>query len=631
MTRDEKEVVSALRKVLADKVGLERYTLWFGRRTRFTWDGTRLVLYVQNTFYIDWIRTVFQDAIEEACKCVLGTVPDISYELHDSAQFTESDDDLVEPELTSQSHSKRRSSVKRRPSSPKRARVTSNSASLPTWEELPLFASACQSREDRLNEASPPASSSPISALGTSHTSSQVDRASLQPSEGCGDSHSELDPRDQTTLLSSEAASVILTEETETPRGPAGLFSEGVHGLKVIGSGEEVEDTTGGTISQNSNSRCNGGGNGATSFLKSSPHQTHAPHWSEEISGGQRHFADLESFVVGDCNRLAYAAAETVSRSLGSYSPLLIHGPSGIGKTHLLEGIWKAVKRRNPRVAALYLSAEQFTSAYVEALRSEGVPAFRQKYRGVQLLLLDDLHFFAGKRQTQIELLYTLDTLLKNGCQIVCAADRPPAELRELTPELRSRLEGGIVCRIDPPDLATRRKIVEKFCQAMNFSLSSDMQEWVAESFARNVRQILGALRRLEAAFHALRRPVDRGLALEILSDMLPEGTKHVTLTDIEREVCRTFSLPEGSLQSGRKERNITYPRMLAMWLARKCTRANLSEIGRFFGKRSHATVISAQKRVEEWLSSGGRIPTGWGECSVQEALQEIERRLRAG
>lgn len=630
MTRDEKEVVSALRKVLADKVGRERYTLWFGR-TRFTWDGTRLVLYVHNTFYLDWIRTMFRDAIEETCECVLGKVPEISYELFDSTQLTE--EDIPQPEPADPGQTRTRKPSAKRHSPPAKTQVALKADPIPSWEELPLFAQAWQSGKNGSNQTPCPRLSPTVAVSAGSHGVSPPEGAIAQAIGDSGNTpRSDLGGQDHEGPPRTGSEPLAPVGDTESQAmDPADPYSEEIVYLRVVGPGDKTEDRVEGIDRQSSGPRCNGSSKSITGLLKTASERPRDNCGQEDPAPGQRRFADLEAFVVGDCNRLAYAAAETVSRSLGTYSPLLIHGPSGVGKTHLLEGIWKAVKRRNPRVAALYLSAEQFTSAYVEALRSEGVPAFRQKYRGVQLLLLDDLHFFAGKRQTQIELLYTLDTLLKNGCQIVCAADRPPAELRELTPELRSRLEGGIVCRIDPPDLATRRKIVEKFCQTMNFTLPADLQEWVAESFSRSVRQLLGALRRLEAAFHALRRPVDRALASEILGDMLPEGTKQVTLADIEREVCRTFALPEGALQSGRKDRQITYPRMLAMWLARKCTRANLSEIGRFFGKRSHATVISAQKRVEEWLSTGCRIPLAWGERSVQEALQEIERRLRAG
>lgn len=626
MTRDEKEVISALRKVLADKVGYDRYVLWFGRRTRFLWDGVQLTLQVANSFYVDWIRTVFHDAIEEACQAVFGKIPRVHYECNENLSVTEEEEPIPSSPTRRSSHDGTRAAT----AAAKRAssrRTTSSHTHPSSLNDLPLFAHAARfcehpAENDAANlgcvtSDSPTEGKPTVSEVGghempgTTETCEDAphksgDCAPHIPVEVPVASGEDESPLTSDNWISSQPSLRIISPPTDA------AFSEPDSQSELLVTGNDPSEDS------------------HLHRTRSRPTPPNSPS-SPSHRTGQLGFADLETFVVGDCNRLAYAAAETITRKLGSYSPLVIHGPSGVGKTHLLEGIWKGVKKRNPRVAALYLSAEQFTSAYVEALQSGTIPVFRQKYRGVQLLILDDLQFFGGKRQTQIELLYTLDTLMKNGCQVVCAADRPPSELRELTPELRSRLEGGIVCRIDPPDFATRVKIVENFCLAASFSLDREVQQWIAESFARSVRQLIGALRRLEAAAKALKRAPDRQLAAEILSDLVPEGIKQVTLADIEREVCRAFALPPGALQSDRKDRTVTQPRMLAMWLARKCTRANLSEIGRFFGRRSHATVISAQKRVEEWLSGKGAAAISEGHRPIRETIREIERRLRAG
>ncbi|WP_347244479.1 DnaA/Hda family protein [Thermogutta sp.] len=626
MTRDEKEVISALRKVLADKVGYDRYALWFGRRTRFLWDGARLTLQVANSFYVDWIRTVFHDAIEEACKAVFGKIPEVHYEWNENLSVTEDEEPILSRPTTRSNHDGTRAvtATAKRASS---RRTTSSHTHPPSLDDLPLFAHAARSCEHSAeNDAaspgcitcdSPTTGKPSVSGVGTQETPGTRETFEDAPREPeCFAPHiyaeGPVNPgKDESPLttghcVSSQPSLRIICHTTDVTSNGRNRQDD------ALATGEEPLKTS------------------HVHRARTTPTPLN-PQSNPGHRADQSGFADLETFVVGDCNRLAYAAAETVTRKLGSYSPLVIHGPSGVGKTHLLEGIWKGVKKRNPRVAALYLSAEQFTSAYVEALQSGTIPVFRQKYRGVQLFILDDLQFFGGKRQTQIELLYTLDSLMKNGCQVVCAADRPPSELRELTPELRSRLEGGIVCRIDPPDFATRAKIVENFCLAASFALDREVQQWVAESFARSVRQLIGALRRLEAAAKALKRAPDCQLASEILSDLLPEGTKQVTLADIEREVCRAFALPPGALQSDRKDRTVAQPRMLAMWLARKCTRANLSEIGRFFGRRSHATVISAQKRVEEWLSGKETAAVSDGHRSIWQTIHEIERRLRTG
>jgi len=626
VTRDDKEVISALRKVLADKVGYERYALWFGRRTRFLWDGAQLTLQVANSFYVDWIRTVFHDAIEEACQAVFGKIPQVHYEWNGNLSTSEEEEPVLARPTTRPGKGSTRSSAAATKRATSRESLSSHTQTF-SLEDLPLFAHLARAREcsaendgscaECITSDSLTGSKPILSAVGSRETPGTLEALNDASHKPCGfaphiageapadPSDDEIEPTCDGCDSSGDFLRVLPHTTVETPD------SREANGNTMEKGGEPLDATH------------VHGTQGRPNSAGSEPRPVNR---ANALGLG-----DLETFVVGDCNRLAYAAAETVTRKLGSYSPLVIHGPSGVGKTHLLEGIWKTVKKRNPRVAALYLSAEQFTSAYVEALQSGTIPVFRQKYRGVQLLILDDLQFFGGKRQTQIELLYTLDTLMKNGCQVVCAADRPPSELRELTPELRSRLESGIVCRIDPPDFATRVKIVENFCLATNFSLDREVQQWIAESFARSVRQIIGALRRLEAAARALKRVPDRQLAGEILSDLLPEGTKQVTLADIEREVCRAFALPPGTLQSDRKDRIVTQPRMLAMWLARKCTRANLSEIGRFFGRRSHATVISAQKRVEEWLSGQEAMASSEGQRPLRETIREIERRLRAG
>ncbi|HPU06465.1 MAG TPA: DnaA/Hda family protein [Thermogutta sp.] len=594
MAKDDKDIMSALRRAIADKVGNERYSLWFGPRTRFAWNGTELSVYAPNPFYREWIQTVFAGAIEEACQSVIGYVPTISFycasegglmEVHDAA--------ACEEPIAVESRT-------REPRKPARTRSTVRKPA-PTpqisAEELPLFQFASTTEDD---ESVPETSHSPVNGVASE----------VIPTRGIAE-NSEGESR----------PSFHASREQAILKVNSGAMGVGVLPREASSS----EDCGNVPALEESGPRADVVGQGATSPIpgvarNAPPTRGHQP----------RAALSLSSFIVGDCNRLAFAAADAVVRALGSYSPLVFHGPSGVGKTHLLEGILHAVKQRYPRIAAIYLSAEQFTSAYVEALHKGGIPIFRQKHRGLQLFLLDDLHFLVGKRQTQTELLYTIDSLLKNGCQIVCAADRPPCEIRELGPELVSRLEGGVVCRIDPPDYEVRIQIVARLVSESGIALSPEVQAWIAERFAKNVRQLIGAARRLEAAGKALKRPLDVRLAEEILADMLGDAQSQIRFPDIEREVCLAFGLPEGALQTNRKDREITYPRMLAMWLARKYTRANLAEIGRYFGKRSHATVISAQKKVETWMREGHRLPSVKGERAVSEMLKELERRLRA-
>ena len=231
-------------------------------------------------------------------------------------------------------------------------------------------------------------------------------------------------------------------------------------------------------------------------------------------------FATLESFVASEANRLALVSAQMVVRQPGQLSPLIFYGPTSVGKTHLLEGIWSAARKSSHRLTPVYLSAEQFTSYFLEALRGSGLPSFRRKYRSVGLLILDDLQFLVGKRATQVELLHTVDTFLREGRQLVFAADRSPADLAELGPELTTRLTGGMVCRIETPDHATRLGIIAQMAQRMQIQVPPDVQQYVASRLTNHPRELSGALCRLRATSHVSGRPICLSMAEEALADL---------------------------------------------------------------------------------------------------------------
>ena len=284
-----------------------------------------------------------------------------------------------------------------------------------------------------------------------------------------------------------------------------------------------------------------------------------------------------------------------------------------------------------PGQTAVYLSAEQFTSLFLEALRGSGLPSFRRKYRGVSLLILDDLQFLVGKRATQVELLHTVNTMLREGRQLVFSADRPPAELAELGPELTARLSSGLVCPIEPPDFATRLGVAAHMAKRLGVDVPVEVQRLIASRMTCHAREISGAICRLQAASQAMGLPITLALAEDALGDMIRQHSRVVRLGDIQKAVCDVFGLEPASLQSGGKRKRLSHPRMLAMWLARKHTRAALSEIGDFFGRRSHSTVISAQKRVDGWMASGQPLHLSERTWQIDDAIREVERQLLAG
>jgi chromosomal replication initiator protein len=344
---------------------------------------------------------------------------------------------------------------------------------------------------------------------------------------------------------------------------------------------------------------------------------------------GQRGVAGLATFVVGPSNDGAFRAAELIGRGRHQASPILFWGPTGVGKTHLLRSIVREFRRHHPHAAAAYLSAEQFTTGFVEAIRGGGLPSFRQKCRGARLLVIDDVQFFAGKQRTIEELQHTVDALLADGRQLVLGSDRSLAELRPLGREMTSRLSGGLVCDIEPPEFATRVAILRHLSNEMQLTLGDDVLSAVATQITAGARELRGALHRLQAECHAERLPITRELADRALADMARHCTRAVRLADVQQVVCDMFGVEPAQLRSDRKARSVSEPRILAMWLSRKYTRAAWSEIGEFFGRRSHSTVISAHRRVEKMISSQAQIDVHDQPCGVEEAIRRLEQKLR--
>jgi chromosomal replication initiator protein len=345
----------------------------------------------------------------------------------------------------------------------------------------------------------------------------------------------------------------------------------------------------------------------------------------------RRGCAELAAFVVGPSNRMAHAAAELAAARPGEMSPLLVHGPSGVGKTHLLEGICGRFRGLHPGSTALVLSAEQFTTGFLQALHGGGLPGFRRTCRQADLLVIDDLQFFAGKRATTLELQQTVDAFHRHGRQIVFAADRDLAALDFLGPDLVTRLRGGMTARIEPPDYDVRRGIVAGIAARRGLTLPAEVCHYVATSMTRHARELIGAVNRLEATSHMLGLPVTPEVAEEALTDLVRASSRSVRLADIERAVCAAFGIETGSLQSSRRARTVNHPRMLAMFLARRHTSSALTEIGAYFGRRSHSTVIAAQKAVDEWVSRRSKIVLADATWDVEEAIRRVEDVLRAG
>lgn len=345
----------------------------------------------------------------------------------------------------------------------------------------------------------------------------------------------------------------------------------------------------------------------------------------------RRQFARLQDFLASDDNRVALSAAQTAAARPGAYSPLTFVGPPGSGKTHLLEGIWRQAKDTHARSRVIYLSAEQFTNHFLEALRQSGTPSFRRKYRDVELLLIDDVQFFAGKQSTLVELVHTVDTLLREGRQLVFAADQPPGELRGLGSELPARLAGGLICTLAPADFAARRGILQQLADKPGPAVPAEVLNWLAGQLNGDARQLAGAMHRLRAGSEAHERSIDLDFAQGTLDDLIHASRRPVRLPEIVAAVSGVFGVPADELQSSSKAAGVAMPRMLVMFLARKWTRAAHSEISRSLGRKSHSTVVSAQHKVTEWLADGKTVSLLTGQCRVEDAIKRVESQLKLG
>jgi chromosomal replication initiator protein len=352
---------------------------------------------------------------------------------------------------------------------------------------------------------------------------------------------------------------------------------------------------------------------------------------SERQAGESRGGRGLAEFVVGPSNRLACGAVELVASRPGDVSPLVIHGPSGVGKTHLLDVVCERVRAAHPRAVIVSLSAEQFTNGFLQALHGSGLPGFRRTCRSADLLVIDDIQFLVGKRATLLEFQLTVDALHRQGRQMVFSCDRELDALPGLGPELLTRLRGGMNAPILAPDYDVRRGIIAALCTRRSLVVPDEVVHYVATHMTRHARELIGAVNRLEATSLMLGVAVTAGMAEEALADLVRSSARSVRLADVERAVCAAFGIEPGSLQSSRRARTVSQPRMLAMFLARKHTHAALTDIGRYFGRRSHSTVIAAQKTVGAWVARRAPVVLAETEWDVEEAIRRVEDLLRAG
>ncbi|MEW9053336.1 MAG: chromosomal replication initiator protein DnaA [Neobacillus sp.] len=330
----------------------------------------------------------------------------------------------------------------------------------------------------------------------------------------------------------------------------------------------------------------------------------------------------FDTFVIGSGNRFAHAASLAVAEAPAkAYNPLFIYGGVGLGKTHLMHAIGHYVIDHNPAAKVVYLSSEKFTNEFINSIRDNKAIEFRNKYRNVDVLLIDDIQFLAGKESTQEEFFHTFNTLHEESKQIVISSDRPPREIPTLEDRLRSRFEWGLITDITPPDLETRIAILRKKAKAEGLDIPNEVMLYIANQIDTNIRELEGALIRVVAYSSLINKDINADLASEALRDIIPSSKpKVITILDIQRVVGEHFSVKLEDFKAKKRTKSVAFPRQIAMYLSRELTDYSLPKIGEEFGGRDHTTVIHAHEKISKLLQS---------DLQLQKQMKELNEMLK--
>lgn len=330
----------------------------------------------------------------------------------------------------------------------------------------------------------------------------------------------------------------------------------------------------------------------------------------------------FETFVIGNSNRFAHAAAQAVANDPAhAYNPLFLYGGVGLGKTHLMHAIGNRIKQNNPSMKVLYTSSEKFTNEIINSIQNKTTEAFRQKYRNIDCLIIDDIQFLKGKEQTQVEFFHTFNALKDADKQIIISSDRPPREIETLEDRLRSRFDQGLTADIQTPDLETRMAILRTKAASDNIVLPTEVITLLATNIATNIREIEGAYNKIVAYTSLMHMPITVETAQKVLSDMGNDiKTRTITYEGIIKVVADHYNVKQDELFNKKRTQNIAFPRQVAMYLCRELADLSYPRIGELFGGRDHTTVIHAYEKISNFKNSN---------LAFQNELQEIIEILR--
>lgn len=554
---EDKDVLGKIKEALIQRIGADRFGLWFTRGVEFRCEADAVVVAVSGEFALQRLRVNYFRQIESAVAQAVGSLTPVRMELADEAAATPA----VAPVNSSVSAAANSHRSLPRPNHPKEsaARGVGRSAAprLRTQNDGPeplrtLLASdlVVHSSANRPNMGGVDRTAAPIAVgpVRANIRAASIDVRAAVP-ETASDNHSSTSPSEL---------------EKTRPHGDAMTFA---------------------------------------------------------------------NFAAGSSNQLAHTAAQLLAANPNEAAPICFWGATGTGKTHLLHAIRHELRTRHRMPRVILLSAEDFTNDFLTAVRGgAGLPAFRKRYRDVDALLIDNIQFFGAKSATLREVLYTVDTIISRRRPLVLAGDRPPMEIEGLSGELAGRMSSGLVCGLNPLEIEVRRELLRRESMRSFMPWDEETIQALASRVSGDGRLIQGVGRLVSMLQRMYRRMPTMQEILREAGDMLQRGPRSVALEDIERAVCAAFNLPVGELRGEVKSRNVSQPRILAMYLSRQHTSAAFSEIGRYFGDRNHSTVIAAYRRAEAWLktnqSVGGRGPHA---IKVQEAIDTVENLLRIG
>jgi chromosomal replication initiator protein len=332
----------------------------------------------------------------------------------------------------------------------------------------------------------------------------------------------------------------------------------------------------------------------------------------------------FENYIKGDSNQFARAAALAVANNPGgtSFNPLVIYGGVGLGKTHLVHSIGNSLLQSGKTQRVLYVSSEKFTVDFVEAIQQDNVNAFSNQYRSVDVLIVDDIQFFAGKEKTQDTFFHTFNTLHHLGKQIVLSSDKPPKDLKGLTDRLISRFQWGLTADIQPPDLETRIAILRKKSSDDGIELSQEVVEFMASNVTTNIRELEGCLISLLARASLESRTIDLALAKDVVRSIIGEVRTHVTVEEIQRTVCDHLQIPQDLIRAKTRKQEVVNARQIAMYLTKELTNSSLKTIGLHFGGRDHSTVIHAYQTIEDSMKN---------DLKQRNIVQQLRSKLELG